>query len=193
MRQILENTPKVSVIRGDKEMSNGSNQAFIFLPAAGAAVEDSAFRTRTSSQSSSSVAWSLLFSVLLLWCGSAAFAQSGDLEPKPAVGPGKVIVHSKFGGQIFGFDIDRNGTEGLLSEATLQNNGTVLAAVETFSQTTGKILKVVSQTQTQDDFITLGVVGTSVGLVEHEHVKGNVVSRTFNTLNPLSANKDTGL
>lgn len=105
---------------------------------------------------------------------------------------GKVIVHSKFGGQIFGFDIDQNGTEGVLSEALLQNNGTVLAAVETFSQSTGRILKVVSETQTQDDFITLGVVGTSVGLVEHEHVSGIVVRRTFSTLNPLSSNQITG-
>jgi hypothetical protein len=126
--------------------------------------------------------------------GAAAFAQSNedDLQPKPATGPGKVIVHSKFGGQIFGFDIDQSGTEGVLSEALFQNNGTVLAAVETFSQSSGKILKVVSETQTQDDFITLGVVGTSVGLVEHEHVKGIVVSRTFNTMNPLSSNKITG-
>ena len=102
-------------------------------------------------------------------------------------------MHSKFGGQIYGFDIDQNGTEGMLSEAKLLNNGTVLAAVETFSQSTGKILKVVSETRTEDDFITMGVVGTSVGLVEHEHVKGGrVARRTFNTLNPLSANKDTG-
>ena len=134
--------------------------------------------------------------LFLFLCGAAAFAQSNedDLQPKPATGPGKVIVHSKFGGQIFGFDIDQNGTEGILSEAKVQNNGTVLAAVETFSQSNGKILRVVSETQTEDDFITLGVVGTSVGLVEHEHVQGiRVVSRTFNTLNPLSSNKNTGV
>lgn len=132
--------------------------------------------------------------ILFLLCGVTAFGQSNEetLQPKPATGPGKVIVHSKFGGQIYGFDIDQNGTEGVLSEAQLQSNGTVLAAVETFNQTTGAIVKVVSETQTQDDFITLGVVGTSVGLVEHEHVKGIVVSRTFNTINPLSSNKITG-
>ena len=44
--------------------------------------------------------------LFLLLCGAAAFAQSNedDLRPKPATGPGEVIVHSKFGGQIFGFD-----------------------------------------------------------------------------------------
>ena len=81
-----------------------------------------------------------------------------------------VIVQSKFGGQIFGFDIDQNGTEGILSEALNLSNGNVLAAAETFDQKTGKILKVIAQTQTQDDFVTLGVVGASVGLVEYEHV-----------------------
>ncbi|MGD0271959.1 MAG: hypothetical protein ABSB14_23035, partial [Candidatus Sulfotelmatobacter sp.] len=93
----------------------------------------------------------------LLLCGATAFAQSDDVQSKPATGPGKVVVHSKFGGQIYGFDIDQNGTEGVLSEAVLQSNGSLLAAVETFNQTTGKILNVITQTQNGDDFITLGV------------------------------------
>ena len=134
--------------------------------------------------------------VTLLLCGAAALAQSNEkeIQSKPATGPGSVIVHSKFGGQIYGFDIDQNGTEGVLSEAAIQSNGTILAAVETFSQSTGKILKVVAQTQTGDDFITLGVVGTSVGLVDHQHVQGGfVVTNTYNTMNPLSSNKFTGL
>ncbi len=104
-----------------------------------------------------------------------------------------VTVHSKFGGQIFGFDIDQNGTEGVLSEATTLSGGKVLAAVETFDQTTGKILGVITKTQTQDDFVTLGVVGSSVGLVEHEHVVSFLnVQRTFQVINPLSGNKITG-
>src|SRR5215467_13539007 len=109
---------------------------------------------------------------------------------KPA---NSVIVNTKFGGQIFGFDIDQNGTEGILSEAQTLSNGNVLAAVETFDQKTGKILAVLAKTQTQDDFVTLGVVGTSVGLVEHEHViKFLDVQRTFGVVNPLSGNKATG-
>ncbi len=104
-----------------------------------------------------------------------------------------VIVHSKFGGQIFGFDIDQNGTEGVLTEALDLSNGDVLAAVETFDQKTGKILKVLTKTETQDDFLTLGVVGASVGLIEHEHeVKLLDVQRTFQTINPLSGNALTG-
>ena len=110
---------------------------------------------------------------------------------QPLIGPGKVMVQSKYGGEIFGFDIDQNGTEGLLTEAML--GGTNLAAVETFDQATGKILKVVQKLTTADDFIAWGIVGTSVGLVEHEHVKGIYVSsRSYKVLNPLSKNKYTG-
>ncbi len=113
-------------------------------------------------------------------------------SPVPQVGPTGVIVHSQFGGQIFGFDIDQNGTEGVLAEAKTGAGGKVLAAVETFDQSTGKILKVVKKTTTMDDFITLGVVGNSVGLVEHEHVQGILnVTRTFQVMNPLSSNMFT--
>ena len=104
-----------------------------------------------------------------------------------------VIVQSKFGGQIFGFDIDQNGAEGILTEAQDLSNGTVLAAVETFDQKTGKILKVIAKTQTQDDFVTLGVVGASVGLVEYERsISLFNVKRYFGLANPLSGNKATG-
>jgi hypothetical protein len=120
-------------------------------------------------------------------------AQASGSGTRAAVGPGKTIVHSKFGGQIFGFDIDQNGTEGVLSEATTLAGGNVLAAVETFDQASGKILKVVDKIETKDDFLTLGIVGTSVGLVEREHVgQIFVVKRIYEELNPLSSNKFTG-
>jgi hypothetical protein len=123
-------------------------------------------------------------------------AQTNEFQPNPSAGPSGILVHSQFGGQIFGFDIDQNGTEGLLAEAKTLSNGNVLAAVETFDQASGRILDVVELTQpshSQDDFLTLGVVGNSVGLVEHENVSnGFVTTRTFNVLNPLSSNRITG-
>jgi hypothetical protein len=122
--------------------------------------------------------------------------QSGDQtresQTRGPVGPGNTIVKSQFGGQIFGFDIDQNGTEGVLSEAQLLPNGKVLAAVETFDQASGKILKVIKKSETEDDYITLGVAGTSVGLVEHEHVQGiYVAKRIYEELSPLDSNKFT--
>ena len=128
----------------------------------------------------------------LLWMGRPALG-AAQVAGAP-VGAGTTLVHSQFGGQIFGFDIDQNGTQGVLSEAQLLSNGNVLAAVETFDQKSGKILKVVSKLETQDDFLTLGIAGTSVGLVEHEHVTGiYVTKRIYEELNPLSSNKFTGL
>jgi len=133
--------------------------------------------------------------LLCLLCSglpATASAQTVD-QVESLVGPGKIIVQSKFQGQIFGFDIDQNGTEGLLSEAQDLGGDKVLAAVETFDQATGKILKVVSKIETKDDFLTLGVAGASVGLVEREHVQGlYVVKRIYEELNPLDSNKFTG-
>lgn len=130
--------------------------------------------------------------VTLIFLSTLSFAQDSS-QANPSAGPTGVIVKSKFGGQIFGFDIDQNGTEGVLSEARFLPNGNVQAAVETFDQTSGKILKTVSQTQTEDDFITLGVVGTSVGLVEREHqISSLTFQRIFQVMNPLSGNNFTG-
>jgi hypothetical protein len=132
--------------------------------------------------------------ILLVVSSVALFAQSDEFMPSSSAGAGKLEVHSKFGGQIFGFDIDQSGTEGLLSESQLLSNGNVLAAVETFDQKTGKILKVVDKTETQDDFFTLGIVGKSVGLIEHEHeVSFLHLKRTFHVLNPLDSNQFTAV
>jgi hypothetical protein len=133
--------------------------------------------------------------LLTLFCAISlpGVAQTTEFESGASHGAGSIIVHSKFGGQIFGFDIDQNGTEGVLSEAQTLSNGNVLAAVETFDQKTGRILHVLVKTQTQDDFVTLGVLGTSVGLVEHEHVISLLhVERTFEVISPLSGNKFSG-
>jgi hypothetical protein len=122
--------------------------------------------------------------------GTPAAAKANG-EVVPGVGPGTTMVHSMFGGQIFGFDIDQNGTEGVLSEAQdIGVGGKVLAAVETFDQATGAILSVVKKLETKDDFLTLGIVGNSVGLVEQEHVTGiYVTKRIYHELKPMTKNK----
>lgn len=140
------------------------------------------------------VRWLAVLSVLpaLLTLVVAAQTRKTGSADLPATGPGPVIVQSRFGGQIFGFDIDPNGTEGVLCEAAFLPTGKLLAAVETFDQITGKILRVVKRVQWKDDFITLGVIG-GMGVVEREHVKGIFVdSRTYPLINPLSGNKVNG-
>ena len=117
--------------------------------------------------------------------------QTDEFQPDSA--PGTVIVHPKLGGQILGYDIDRNGTEGLLSEYVSLGDGNSNVATETFDQKTGKILKVVvKKNDTQDDYVTQGIWG-GVGVVMFEHALSMFhFARTFHTLNPLNGNKFTG-
>ena len=130
--------------------------------------------------------------VIALACLLAAIPVSAAHRPSPD--RKTIMVQDKFGGQIFGYDIDRNGTEGILSEASLLPDGNLVIATETFDQKTGKILKVVQKkTETQDNFVTLGVVGSHIGLTQTQHVTGGFVSRrTYAVLNPLDGNQVTG-
>src|SRR5205085_7695157 len=103
------------------------------------------------------------------------------------------IVRGQFGGDIFGFDIDPNGTEGLLCEFVEKDDGSVLAAIETFDQTTGEIIEVVEQSDSGDDFVTLAIAGQSIGMIEREHSRSLFdVIRRYRILNPLNSNRLTG-
>ena len=125
----------------------------------------------------------------------AAFVHDRGVQPasdQSGIAPdvGRIIVQGRYGGRIFGFDIDENGIEGLLSEAAEQDDGTILAATETFNQRTGEIISVLAEIRSEaDDFITLGVVGPHIGLVEREHeISFLHIERTFPYLDPLSGN-----
>ncbi|HKE47882.1 MAG TPA: hypothetical protein VKB52_07440, partial [Rhodanobacteraceae bacterium] len=124
---------------------------------------------------------------------------SGDAPSGAASNPGAlpsvdaIVVEGRLGGRIFGFDIDQNGNEGILSEAVLQGN-TVVTAAETFNQRTGEIIRILAQVESEaDDFLTLGVVGHHIGLVEFEHeVSFLHIERTYPYLDPLSTNHFNG-
>lgn len=126
---------------------------------------------------------------------NAASQVSSTQADESQAAPGTVLVHSKFGGFILGYDVDHNSTEGILSESLALSDGKSLVATETFDQKTGKIVKVVTkQNDTLNDFVTLGVFGKGVGLVEAERVKKLFVDqRTYSTLNPVEVNKFTGV
>src|SRR3984957_11467539 len=102
--------------------------------------------------------------VLSLFCLGRPMPAAAQTAGAPPVGPGSTLVHSQFGGQVFGFGIYQNGTEGVLSDSKRLSTGNVVPAVESFDQKTGKILKGVSMAETQDDLLTLGIAGASVGL-----------------------------
>src|SRR5436190_11254743 len=130
---------------------------------------------------------------LPVFAATSGLAQRAPATANPDIGPNGVTVRGQFGGDIFGFDIDPNGTEGLLCEFASNSDGTIHAAIETFDQTTGGIIKVVFDSSTGDDFVTLGIAGQSIGIVEREHSRSlfNVIRR-YRILNPLNANRLTG-
>ena len=136
----------------------------------------------------------------LLWGAAAAvFAGCGGGASAPpsvaalqqhgarshGAGLGK-ILSSKNGGQIFGFDVDRNGNDGILATAS---------DVEVFDQDTGAILKTFPRklpagTSYSADAILTG----DVGLVTRYVVpKGKIYAKRFyDVLNPVTAGKFAG-
>jgi len=122
-------------------------------------------------------------------CAGGAWSQA-----QRAVGPGEVVVHTKFGGFILGYDIDQNGTEGILSEAVTNADGTHDVAVETFDQRTGEIIKVLRrQRDSNNDYVTLGIYGDHVALTEFEHVSDIFVDkRRYLLSDPIDSNRITG-
>jgi hypothetical protein len=122
-------------------------------------------------------------------CAGAAWPQA-----ERAVGPGQAVVHTRFGGFILGYDIDQAGTEGILSEALTNPDGTHDVAVETFDQRTGEIIKVLrKQRDSNNDYVTLGIFGEHVALTEFEHVSDIFVDkRRYLLSDPIDANEITG-
>ena len=131
-----------------------------------------------------------LLLVATLLCGFSSvtnsFAQQPGRETRVQTFA-NVIVTPYFAGQIVGYDVDPTGSEGVLSEVVNLPNGNVLAATETFYQPSGQIVSVVAKTETQDVFVTQGVLG-KVGLVRYQH-NGQ---RSYLTMSPVGNNKFTG-
>lgn len=122
---------------------------------------------------------------------SAAFMAAASATTEASEPHGPIFVHSALGGTIIGYDVDQNGTEGVLSEYVVLQGAGFEIAIETFDQKTGKV-KIIKKIQSTGDFITLGVVGTNIGLVERQFANPYVYKTTYDTLNPLDANKITG-
>jgi len=138
------------------------------------------------------LSYTWFFRVLRVALFSLSCFAAAQTLAKPPKGPGKIVVRTKFGGQIFGFDVDQNGTEGILADEDA--NGGNLSAIETFDLKTGKIIKVVSKTdEAKDGDVVIGIVGNSTAIVEHEHSgKIFVDKRPYRLVSPLDANKYTG-
>ncbi len=111
-------------------------------------------------------------------------AKSITFQAKHSVGLGKVLS-TKSGGQIFGFDIDRNGTDGVLATAT---------DVETFDQGSAKITKSFpKKLPPGTSYKVDGIFAGDVALVTRYVVpKGKLYAKRFyDVMNPVTAQKFT--
>lgn len=104
------------------------------------------------------------------------------------------VLTASDGGQIFGFDIDSNGNDGVLAAAGGQ------ISVQTFDETTGKITKTLGAITGKkvgkgDDYVADGIFAGDVGLVDFQ--KAGIPGQTptkdmYHLLNPVTKNHLNG-
>jgi hypothetical protein len=104
------------------------------------------------------------------------------------------VLTASDGGQIFGFDIDSNGNDGILAAAGSQ------ISVQTFDETTGKITKTLGAITGKkvgkgDDYVADGIFAGDVGLVDFQ--KAGIPGQTptkdmYHLLNPVTKNRLNG-
>lgn len=112
--------------------------------------------------------------------GGAArdFVRSGA-RGEYGIGP---TVHPKLNGTILGFDIDQHGSDGLLSNYSPRS---FRVSLETFDQTSGKILKVVKEgPESRGDYEVFGILAQDIGFLDH-YGKG------YELMNPVTGNRIT--
>ncbi|MGC1379388.1 MAG: hypothetical protein WA814_00025 [Candidatus Baltobacteraceae bacterium] len=91
--------------------------------------------------------------------GLAAIDRGGSLGP---------VLSTSDGGQIFGFDIDQNGNDGILAST----NGFELS-VQTFDQTSGQITRTFGVrkghgARNGDDYVGDGIFAGDIALIDHQ-------------------------
>jgi len=132
--------------------------------------------------------------IVLAGCGGGASApplgSSGTVPARDSaiahqsVGLGKTLTSKD--GQIFGFDIDQSGSDGVLATAS---------DVETFDQDTGAIVKTFpKQPHSGTSYSAVDISTGDVGLITRYVVpKGSIfATRHYNLMDPVTANKFTG-
>jgi hypothetical protein len=126
--------------------------------------------------------------------GSSSFLSAGaPVSAHRAVGPG-VIVSSMFGGPIYGWAIDENGTDGLFTEAPLSGPALV-STIETFDQTTGKIAKVVVRQRSKKENHELfadAILANDLGLIDDERDQNLIREDVFDLMSPVAGGAITG-
>jgi hypothetical protein len=93
-----------------------------------------------------------------------------------------VTVHPKLAGTILGFDIDQHGSDGLFANYDARS---FRVSLETFDQTTGKIINVVEQHRSsKGDYAVYGIAAHDIGLFAH--------GTAYELMNPVRGEKIDG-
>ncbi|HEV3090392.1 MAG TPA: hypothetical protein VGX91_03005 [Candidatus Cybelea sp.] len=129
--------------------------------------------------------WAIL-ALALAGCSAGSFQPTQGAQAaahtivRRAAGLGPT-VRPKLNGTIEGFDIDQNGTDGVLAN---YNSRSLRVSLETFDQTTGKITKVVRKGSSQGaGYVVDGIVANDIGIVKHDR---------YQVMDPVSGNEITG-
>jgi hypothetical protein len=112
-------------------------------------------------------------------------------------GPGLgAVLTTRDGGQIFGFDIDQAGDDGVLASAqTVDADGDVRVSVEVFDQNTGKITKSFARYEgRRNEYGVDGIFAGDVALITHYVTPKDSIfaKRKYKMMNPVAAGKFTG-
>ncbi len=127
--------------------------------------------------------------VLLSGCDGGA-SEPAALSPRArtaaqhSVGLGAVLTSRR--GQIYGFDINQNGSDGVLATAL---------DVETFDQSSGTIAKVFPKKNPPGtSYVAINISAGDVGLINRQIVpKGKIYAKRFyNVMDPVTSGKFTG-
>lgn len=117
--------------------------------------------------------------------GVPAISMTNARQAVPAhTGLGNVLT-TKDGGQIFGFDVDQSGSDGILATA---------GSVQTFDQDSGAITSAFKDKTAGSSYGADGIFDGDVGLITHYVVpKGSIYAkRYYQVVNPVTAQKFTG-
>jgi hypothetical protein len=149
--------------------------------------------------------WGLWVALLLL-VQFLSLAQAGATTTKAAahrsniqyvsghpVGLGKVLSSSD-GGQIFGWDINQYGTDGVLATSQIEGDG-YKVSVQTFDQMTAKVTHTFARhSGTRDSYGVDGIFAGDVALVTHYVVPHGTIyaNRFYDLMNPVTAQRFTG-
>ncbi len=146
-------------------------------------------------------AYAAVLVAALAGCSAGGLPPASWAVPNRAspLGPGGIlgpVVTSEFGGDIFGWDIDQNGNDGLITETVTEGAG-VINAIETFDETTGEITKVVQKRDRINgnvEPVVDAISGNDVGIVDVERLETKPFERNdyFDLMNPVTGQKITG-